>query len=169
MTNKNTKVAGITFSEDEIQAMKSGATVSKAGKEGSANSQVETTITQDGVQIQTGTVSTSGGWGSKAPDISVRVGDIKVTQPKIRDKDGNVLEQKKVITPNVDRHNKAAAARHLARLEEDDRLRAEREAARPEALLNNVEAQGRQLRKQAKEIAELKKLVKELSGGGAVS
>lgn len=159
------------FSPEEIQAMKSGEPVAKVVSEGKTTAKqlvgsVQPLPHQVSQQSQSDDFLDEVFDGPKGytPRQSISIEPVsKVVTPQIRSADGTLITDAtapKISRPDHTRlsqweRQRAAELADLAA--EEEQRRAEREAVRPDKLLAQLEYLSRQVKKQAKEIAQLKK------------
>lgn len=119
------------FTPEQLEALQSGETISGSLKDGIVEAKVFTPSTTTPIS----------GYGSNIRAV-------------IRDESGEPIKAEMVTRPNIDRHNKAAAARALKDLEIAEKAKEEESQLSPTNLLSTVKVLERKVRK-------LEKLVKE--------
>ena len=119
------------FTPEQLEALQSGETISGSLKDGIVEAKVFTPSTTTPIS----------GYGSNIRAV-------------IRDESGEPITAEMVTRPNIDRHNKAAAARALKDLEIAEKAKEEESQLSPTNLLSTVKVLERKVRK-------LEKLVKE--------
>ena len=133
------------FSEEEINLMKAGKSVSKSVSYGGNPKPESHQINV--VNAGTGSVSTS--WG-KAPVVT-GIGTQRVT-PRVRNEDGSINNQSIVRQPDISKFNhlddERRAAKREAELERAEHL----QLISPEALMKRLDTQNRLIKKLEKQI-----------------
>ena len=142
------------FSEEEINLMKAGKSVSKSVSYG-GNPKPES----HQINVVNANTPSGGGWG-KAPEVT-HIGQRKVVRPRVKHADGTDNPQSAVYAPNLDRHNADDVARKAAKREAELERAEHLQLISPESLKNQLEAQNRIIKRLEKRLKSIEQTVKD--------